>query len=205
MRITVIWLFVLVADLNDDDDDYFLFDLIYINKFRYFLSRWSDERCLIFMKNICCLLKTIGCEGKKESNIGNRTTKKHARVAQWLEHWSSKPGVDSSILSSGIDTFNFFSFTAAVLISPTYLKTKNDQFSFFQILMQQMHEEKQASVNVLLFLSDRWQLLILNGTLHWYILDHVKSLPSRFSLSISNLLGESSMYCSTYSFYGSRF
>lgn len=26
-----------------------------------------------------------------------------ARVAQWLEHWSSKPGVDSSILSSGIN------------------------------------------------------------------------------------------------------
>ena len=28
---------------------------------------------------------------------------KHARVAQWLEHWSSKPGVVSSILSSGIN------------------------------------------------------------------------------------------------------
>ena len=29
----------------------------------------------------------------------------HARVAQWLEHWSSKPGVVSSILSSGIKYF----------------------------------------------------------------------------------------------------
>lgn len=38
----------------------------------------------------------------------NRTAKKYARVAQWLEHWSSKPGVDSSILSSGINSPSFF-------------------------------------------------------------------------------------------------
>ena len=28
-----------------------------------------------------------------------------ALVAQWLEHWSSKPGVESSILSEGRWTF----------------------------------------------------------------------------------------------------
>jgi hypothetical protein len=38
----------------------------------------------------------------------NSTSWKHARVAQWLEHWSSKPGVDSSILSSGIKHLQFF-------------------------------------------------------------------------------------------------
>jgi hypothetical protein len=45
------------------------------------------------------------------SNMKNRTKKKQARVAQWLEHWSSKPGVDSSILSSGIKYFILFFFS----------------------------------------------------------------------------------------------
>ena len=39
----------------------------------------------------------------EENEMEDRTSKKQARVAQWLEHWSSKPGVDSSILSSGIE------------------------------------------------------------------------------------------------------
>ena len=43
----------------------------------------------------------------EENDAKNRVKKKHARVAQWLEHWSSKPGVDSSILSSGIE-YHFF-------------------------------------------------------------------------------------------------
>ena len=47
-------------------------------------------------------------ESIEETDVNNRTNKKHARVAQWLEHWSSKPGVDSSILSSGIERLNFF-------------------------------------------------------------------------------------------------
>ncbi len=33
-----------------------------------------------------------------------------ASVAQWLEHWSSKPGVESSILSGGRCLFNLGSF-----------------------------------------------------------------------------------------------
>ncbi len=47
-------------------------------------------------------------ENTADIDTKNRTHKKHARVAQWLEHWSSKPGVDSSILSSGIKKFPFF-------------------------------------------------------------------------------------------------
>ncbi len=45
-----------------------------------------------------------------ENGIQNGKQEKHARVAQWLEHWSSKPGVDSSILSSGIKISLFFAF-----------------------------------------------------------------------------------------------
>jgi hypothetical protein len=47
------------------------------------------------------------------------TTWSQARVAQWLEHWSSKPGVDSSILSSGINhqqnPFSLIFFASSIL------------------------------------------------------------------------------------------
>ena len=62
----------------------------------------------LLQNGICeCLFKIVW--NTIEIDAENRTYKKHARVAQWLEHWSSKPGVDSSILSSGID-FPFFLF-----------------------------------------------------------------------------------------------
>ncbi len=56
------------------------------------------------------IFKRNSFEKTAEIDTKNRTHKKHARVAQWLEHWSSKPGVDSSILSSGIENFIFFLF-----------------------------------------------------------------------------------------------
>ncbi len=52
--------------------------------------------------DICEYILTKPLENLADIDTKNRTHNKHARVAQWLEHWSSKPGVDSSILSSGI-------------------------------------------------------------------------------------------------------
>ena len=47
----------------------------------------------------------------KLSNIPTRaTTTGTALVAQWLEHWSTKPGVKSLILFKGVFSVLFFAF-----------------------------------------------------------------------------------------------
>ena len=40
----------------------------------------------------------------------NIRDKIEAFVAQWLEHWSSKPGVESSIVSEGKNGYQVFNF-----------------------------------------------------------------------------------------------
>ena len=38
-----------------------------------------------------------------------------ASIAQWLEHWSCKPGVESSILSGGYFHFYFYFWSLVML------------------------------------------------------------------------------------------
>ncbi len=90
---------------------------------------------------------------KEENGVKNRTNKKRARVAQWLEHWSSKPGVDSSILSSGIENNFFFSIKKFLLskfiMRKVFLYYERDQTISFLLF----YRTKISQINLISVLS----------------------------------------------------
>jgi hypothetical protein len=91
--------------------------LVYVFIHSLEIRPWIDQRyqwwAYLVSADVNVVTHLLLCEAfesTEKNNLPNRTGKKQARVAQWLEHWSSKPGVDSSILSSGIDNSFFGKF-----------------------------------------------------------------------------------------------
>ena len=66
------------------------------------------------MRTICiipvniCDIDNLHCPKTALCVRWSQTTR--ASIAQWLEHWSCKPGVESSILSGGFNFWMFLSF-----------------------------------------------------------------------------------------------
>ena len=79
-----------------------------------------------------------------------------ARVAQWLEHWSSKPGVVSSILSSGIKFLFFFLLSSRVASQLCAYRSSKKECSLFLLLCRR-EEKKEVNYRTRTTWSIDWK------------------------------------------------